>query len=517
MPHRSLILRLILVAPWVLLCLPVPAMAQADQQVVGLVTHGTDGGQYLGVVTRQRKSDGSLLPVTTIRFRPLAGKADSWLQYAEFDARILALAEWGGDLAVLLEAGGPDSGKTQLRFVHNPLERGRQAEDVPGPRLPAGVTALDISGGAGGGPLLALAREETGTGVWALTGTQWNRLADLPERVATVDPAGMDIAGLRQRALLAARVAPGTLALYEEADGAWRELGEVSIGGEERFLLIDGPQLRSPTIYIWGEADRLVQLKSADEPQSADVSFNLPPNLKANLEADDPRAAALAMGSIRLERAAVRGEEGKGTQPVLLELAIDPATFQPVGDGNAVPLTFLSVTAEEMRERIITLLLYGLLVVALVAVRRQRPLPPADRLRDVAQHLAPLPQRAAAGIVDALPVAFSVALWWASQSRLGGAGEAIILGAGVLVYFAHLMAAEAATGRSLGKAMFGLKVVRTDGSEAGPGAIVLRNLLRPLDIPTAGLGLALLNPLRQRLGDMAAGTTVVLVRPNPEK
>src|SRR5690606_23978158 len=159
-----------------------------------------------GVVTRQHKSDGSYLPVSTVRFRPLAGDADAWLRYAEFDARILALGEWGGDLAVLLEVGGTGSGRAQIRYVHNPLQRGRAAEDVPGPILPAGVTALDISGGSGGGPLLALGDLDGVIGVWALSGTQWRRLPDLPESLAGMDAAGLDVGSIRHRALVAARV-----------------------------------------------------------------------------------------------------------------------------------------------------------------------------------------------------------------------------------------------------------------------------------------------------------------------
>src|SRR5688572_25976836 len=141
----------------------------------------------------------------------------------------------------------------------------------------------------------------------------------------------------------------------------------------------------------------------------------------------------------------------------------------------------------------VTLLLYGLLVAA-------------DRLRAAVQQLARLSWRSVAGLVAGLPRALSTGTWWLREERVGAAWAWLIILGGLLVYFGHLTAAEAATGRSLGKALFGLKVVRTDGSEAGPGAILLRNLLRPLDVPTAGLGLAWLNPLRQRLGDMAAGT-----------
>ena len=73
---------------------------------------------------------------------------------------------------------------------------------------------------------------------------------------------------------------------------------------------------------------------------------------------------------------------------------------------------------------------------------------------------------------------------------------------------------EAATGRTPGKAALGLRVVTTTGRPIGPHAAVIRNLLRTADfLPTGYLlgGAAMLLSRRfQRLGDLAAGTMVVV-------
>lgn len=71
-------------------------------------------------------------------------------------------------------------------------------------------------------------------------------------------------------------------------------------------------------------------------------------------------------------------------------------------------------------------------------------------------------------------------------------------------------------GRSLGKRAFRMRVVKTDGTRPSPAAIVIRNLLRPLDLlpGTYAIGaISLLVSRRaQRLGDIAAGTAVVRLR-----
>mgnify|MGYP000963484384 CR=1 FL=1 len=68
-------------------------------------------------------------------------------------------------------------------------------------------------------------------------------------------------------------------------------------------------------------------------------------------------------------------------------------------------------------------------------------------------------------------------------------------------------------GQTVGKRAFRLRVVDAQGLRLNPGQIILRNLLRVVDVLPAGYllgGVAMLfSPLSQRLGDLAAGTVVV--------
>ena len=87
-------------------------------------------------------------------------------------------------------------------------------------------------------------------------------------------------------------------------------------------------------------------------------------------------------------------------------------------------------------------------------------------------------------------------------------------------YFALFEVLFAATP---GKRAVNLRVLRSDGRRASMSLLLLRNLLRPIDMlafyvyvfvlsfPVIGIGhlLVLITRLKQRLGDMAAGTVVV--------
>ena len=76
----------------------------------------------------------------------------------------------------------------------------------------------------------------------------------------------------------------------------------------------------------------------------------------------------------------------------------------------------------------------------------------------------------------------------------------------------HLLSEIALNGQSLGKRQFHLKVVRLDGTTPIIKSYLLRWLLRPLDIWLYGsvaIITILINGKGQRLGDLAAGTTLV--------
>jgi uncharacterized RDD family membrane protein YckC len=83
----------------------------------------------------------------------------------------------------------------------------------------------------------------------------------------------------------------------------------------------------------------------------------------------------------------------------------------------------------------------------------------------------------------------------------------------LVLFFAYYVICEGFFGRTLGKRLLGLRVVAEDGSPIYLGAAFLRNLLRIVDAFFFYLVAAVsvwASPKRQRLGDRAARTFVVL-------
>ena len=87
----------------------------------------------------------------------------------------------------------------------------------------------------------------------------------------------------------------------------------------------------------------------------------------------------------------------------------------------------------------------------------------------------------------------------------------ILLSLPVLLY--HFLSETFMNGQSFGKKIVGIKVVKLDGSQPGIGSYLIRSLLRIIDIQVTNGLVALISVATseksQRLGDMAAGTTVI--------
>ena len=153
-------------------------------------------------------------------------------------------------------------------------------------------------------------------------------------------------------------------------------------------------------------------------------------------------------------------------------------------------------------------------------MRRLRILTP--ELVPLEYRLAGLPERAGAAwfdqmIIGAVSSAISVAAWivglvtgaLALPLLIGIAGiSTFILG---IVYFWWAEARWA--GRTIGKRMFGLRVLQVNGTPLLPWQAFVRNIARPLDqlpiLHLVGATCVVLDPKARRVGDLLAGTVVI--------
>jgi len=137
---------------------------------------------------------------------------------------------------------------------------------------------------------------------------------------------------------------------------------------------------------------------------------------------------------------------------------------------------------------------------------------------DLTLTLAGVGSRFASAIVDILIQTLIIAALTIVIGVAGtGYGAAVVAIAGFVVVFGYDVAFEVlASGRTPGKRMNGLRVVRSEGQPVDLVTSVIRNLLRIVDfLPGAylvGIIAIVVTDRNQRLGDLAAGTLVVRER-----
>jgi uncharacterized RDD family membrane protein YckC len=151
-------------------------------------------------------------------------------------------------------------------------------------------------------------------------------------------------------------------------------------------------------------------------------------------------------------------------------------------------------------------------------------LPPMSQLsietaQNVTLHheVASLGDRIVAYIIDRLVIFAWIVVWVVALVAIEPRDTALLVIGFLVVFlpitFYHLVCELFMDGQSIGKAAMKVKVARKDGGQPGLGAYLLRWLLRPVD-QFNGLGLivVLINGKGQRLGDLAAGTTVITLK-----
>ncbi|HVT61487.1 MAG TPA: RDD family protein [Thermoanaerobaculia bacterium] len=122
--------------------------------------------------------------------------------------------------------------------------------------------------------------------------------------------------------------------------------------------------------------------------------------------------------------------------------------------------------------------------------------------------------RCLAALLDYLALGLLLLLWALicavlSMSLRSSWVSALGIGGSFALHWGYFAGIEIGTGgRSLGKMALRLRVVTAEGAEASAMALLIRNLLRTLDL-LVGVPLMVFDPLARRLGDRLAGTVVV--------
>jgi uncharacterized RDD family membrane protein YckC len=439
---------------------------------------------------------------TIIRGRTI-GAEGKWVDIARLGSRVTSLASRGTELAALL-----DSGNWMLLW-HGGSAMGALPED--GARLLLLASGADSIFAIGsGGRVVTTTTSSTAPidveprgelGLYRLDRGRWRRQGWLPREISVADLPMMSMAVVGSSPMLAIRRSDASIMTLRRTAGGWDELEPLSSPDViQHKLLSDGgrawlwtaPPQGPGTLYLLG--------RQWLPPRT--LEMNDPPR------AGEPRTIAFAGNNLRLL--------------FIRDRRILEQTFDLDGTPKRQPTTVPASgpKPDTMPNRILTLVAAAMLMVVVIgSLRRGGGAAPASAALTAGITPAPLLLRLLAGIVDALPLL--VPMWfifsdidpdadevqrattsWQFYAALGG-------------YLLYTWLCEAFFTRTIGKMLFGLRVVSLDGSRPSPGALFARNALRLVDVTMLAVPmvLVLLTPLRQRIGDIAARTVVVVEKP----
>jgi uncharacterized RDD family membrane protein YckC len=485
-----------------------------------LLSYGSGERLWYAVTTPAQTSAPA---ATVVREREMHD--DAWQHLKDFPSRLISMGELQGQLVAALEEGD--------------WKRISAEQFASGPPLP------------GRGDILALAGEEGS--LWAVGFAEGAR----PEAVgmpsaqgATTHPATTRPAGPTTR--------PEQLQLYKLTGDTWTHLAALPVevraarGEEISLVILKGEPIIAykdmanvarvlrfnAEKQIWNSAGQMtagftlrkVKLLTARDRvigwvvgESGVGSFFFPTEVSPQVDAEwrqEPLTLPTSVGVMDVSAAAakdelhlfvIRPDEEFIEQKYDLSGRLSPNSLIQLDS----PKTPGEATPSDARNWGLLVLL---MVITLVAANKGGVVQVVT-VNKVELGLAPFGLRLAAGLIDLWPAYLGyMALAIHSQhgvklsqlysDRFAMWTEIITFS----LYFLHAAIAEIIWGRSLGKMFVGLRVAGLDGKRAPINAVLLRNFMRLIEVPCM-MGFPLLviffNPLRQRLGDFAAGTIVV--------
>lgn len=281
------------------------------------------------------------------------------------------------------------------------------------------------------------------------------------------------------------------------------------------------PMAPAVSLAFAREGDALRLLSTSTDGELWSVAFD------AGLRQHDPRRVRTELGSDRL----LDVVPGDG-RDVSLWAGTHALVARSLDDGAPTALPAWCGAYVVSRPHFLhpVMLHFALLLLGAYVLR------PLERFDDAPNlPLAPVLRRLGALLVDLLlTIALACVVYFAATGDValrffmhrfdaieaGGVGDPLFLSlsedvqlAFAMVWTGYFAISEAAFGASIGKRLFRLRVVGTDGRKIAPGQALVRSMLHTFDFflnaGLLGATVALLTRRRQRLGDLVARTVVV--------
>jgi uncharacterized RDD family membrane protein YckC len=490
-----------------------PTTAPSD-----LLAHGSAEMYWIARIgpASSSSSSSSATSESFIQSRHIGGDPRFKLVARYSAARVVSLTSRGNQLAVLLDNG-------DWRLIWETESSGGALPD-DGSKLLALAGAPDVLwaiGSAGEGikptskPTTSPATQPATTMpaagtklLYKLDQGRWKMISPLPPSVGQA--IDLSLAVVAGKPALAILLDSGQVRTYgwNDGSGSWESSGEVDAGDDATRVKVLGNLDR---LALWtADAHGPGQLFLRDDKWGKPIPLTAtgPKGGPIDTNAKD---VTVAGQSVRLLALA----DGKLTE------------FTFATDGTPQGTKDLPVPTAPSQERPfdwVNALAAAMLMLVLVHSVRRRGTTPPEVIEAAGLKLAPYGLRLLAGTIDALPVVGTFFIILLRLDEADRATEAAVtallipLQIATGVYVLMTLASELMWGWTIGKKLCGLRVVMLDGSAPTRRAFVIRNILRIVD---AGLLfpllLVFLSPLRQRVGDAAAETVVVMGAPAAEQ
>jgi len=490
---------------------PAPVLNPSD-----LLAHGSEDQFW---IARVEPVPGAVPASLQTSIYVRSGGQAAWQSASSVQARVIDIANRGSQLALLLESGDWVAASEDSSTIGAPLPDnarmiaiagesdtlwalGRVAESNTPASGPSSAPAknpaetLPIAVPATTQAAAALAGSgATRVVLYCIIDGQWKAKARLPTELNSLAPMRLCVA--QKMPFIAVLESAHRVRVMRLKSDEWIDAADLSTQeGVAALKLLSG----TSSAVLW--------LAQSNGQEALHFLYDLrPPRLVTLPPAAGPlkeQAVAFAAGRIHILSPA----NGKDTA-TLLDQKYDANTGLASGPASTLPLSVGSPYPDITRPT--QVIVWVALVFAIASSMRWRKAMQNQVFDLDALHLAPIGLRLAAGLIDFVPALTPLLILlrpdMASEAHLI---EVLEFGSAPL-YLLHTTLIETIFGRSLGKMCLGLRVISIDGTRPSTGALLIRNLLRVIDVGLAllPLGVILFSPLRQRTGDVAAGTLVV--------
>ncbi|HEV7301437.1 MAG TPA: RDD family protein [Tepidisphaeraceae bacterium] len=529
---RNLLVLLFLVllaSPALAQTLPTTTAATTAAAAGSVAATGSADGFWLAV---GKPTGSATTPIESTIYKRTFGQ-ERFSVVARIPERVVALSRWTDRAILLADDGdwiavwpGGSGGGTPLPAGGRILAIGAEAQSVwavgtvpggidsaraatrptTGPRAATTTTTITAPStgpaAAATGPATQPATTGSAVVLFRLDGAIWRPIVQLPTQPPLDLINGAEILPLADRVIVSVTSSPGNSTLFtiNPANGQVTSTTPIDGGplaffggvqGEHRAWIWTGDGSASRIVPVDNFTNTLATTTAVPASQSSTVASALGTLRTINVAAD---------GKVTEQRLTWDGQPVGEPQPVRLLAPPDeePAWFSIVNIGVVVMLAVTIMASYRQRD-----------VVRETMARRDRP------------RAAKFWIRMSAATVDALPLIIGGVVYYLRRQpdeivspTLAATAQGLI---GIAVYLLHTTISELIFRRTLGKAIFGLAVVDLQGVRPTVSAILVRNVLRIVDIALLApfllpILLVVFSPLGQRAGDAAAGTVVIDLR-----